>query len=76
VPERLPRVTGRDVLRALERAGWRRVHQVGSHVQLRHPIVPGRVTIPVHRGKTVRPELLKSILGQAGLTVDELRRFL
>ncbi len=76
MPARLPRVTGRDVMRALERAGWQRVHQVGSHVQLRHPTVSGRVTIPLHSGKTLRPELLKSILSQAGLTVDELQALL
>ncbi|MDP9372912.1 MAG: type II toxin-antitoxin system HicA family toxin [Chloroflexota bacterium] len=68
---RLPRVTGTEVLRALERAGWQRVHQVGSHIHLRHPQQPGRVTIPIHRGKTLKLNTLASILKQAGLTPAE-----
>jgi predicted RNA binding protein YcfA (HicA-like mRNA interferase family) len=73
---RLPRITGPELLRALERAGWRRVVQVGSHVQLRRPDGTGRVTIPVHAGKTVKQGTLNSILKQAGLTRDELANLL
>jgi predicted RNA binding protein YcfA (HicA-like mRNA interferase family) len=31
---RLPRITGVELLRALERAGWERASQSGSHVKL------------------------------------------
>jgi len=70
---RMPRVTGADVLRALRSLGWVVVTQRGSHVQLKHPDRPGRVTIPIHAGETIGPRLLGSILTQAGLSVDELR---
>jgi predicted RNA binding protein YcfA (HicA-like mRNA interferase family) len=70
---RLPRVTGADVLRALRSLGWVVVTQRGSHVQLKHPDRPGRVTIPIHAGETIGPRLLGSILTQAGLSVDEFR---
>jgi len=49
------------------------VAQRGSHVQLKHPNRGGRVTIPFHAGETIGPGLLRSILAQAGLTVDEFR---
>jgi predicted RNA binding protein YcfA (HicA-like mRNA interferase family) len=70
---RMPRVTGAQVLRALRSLGWIVVTQRGSHVQLKHPDRPGRVTIPIHAGETIGPRLLGSILAQARLTVEEFR---
>jgi len=69
----LPRCTGRQVVRALEKVGWVVVVQRGSHVQLKHPTRDGRVTVPVHVGETLGPGLLRSILSQARMTADELR---
>lgn len=69
---RAPRVTGRDIVRALTRRGWVVVVQRGSHAQLKHPTRGGRVTVPLHAGETIGPKLLRSILNQAGLTVEEL----
>ena len=76
MPERLPRVTGTDALRALRRAGWASSRQVGSHVQLRHALLPGRVTVPVHAGEVLHPKTLRSILAQARITVEEFRQLL
>jgi len=72
----LPRVTGRDLARALGKLGWIVVAQKGSHAQLKHPTRAGRVTIPLHAGETIGPGLLRSILSQAGVTVEELRTVL
>jgi predicted RNA binding protein YcfA (HicA-like mRNA interferase family) len=69
----LPRITGREVVRALGKLGWVIVTQKGSHCQLKHPSRGGRVTVPLHAGETIGPGLLRSILGQADITVDELR---
>ncbi|MBI3971690.1 MAG: type II toxin-antitoxin system HicA family toxin [Chloroflexi bacterium] len=74
--ERLPRVTRIEALRALRRGGWVQVTQVGSHVHLKHPSKPGRVTVPIHKGRTLSADLLSSILKQAGMTVDEFRSLL
>ena len=68
---RAPRVTGRDIVRALGRCGWVVVVQRGSHAQLKHPDRGGRVTVPLHAGETLGPKLLRAILHQAGLTMDE-----
>ena len=73
---RLPRVTARQVLRALRRDGWLAESSVGSHLQLTHPSKPGKVTVPLHAGEIVGPTLLKHIIAQAGLSADELRRLL
>ena len=40
-------------------------------MHLFHPVRPGRVTVPVHSGEIIKPSILKSILEQAGLTVEE-----
>lgn len=73
---RLPRVTSAELLRALRRDGWQERRSRGGHIQLIHPNKPGRVTVSAHPGDIVPPKTLTSILGQAGLTVDELRDLL
>lgn len=72
----MPRVTGPQVVRALQRAGWERAEQEGSHLQLRHPNRPGRVTVSMHRGAIVPLKTLGRILQQAGLTSAELKELL
>ena len=65
----LPTVSGADLVRALERAGFVRVSQRGSHVKVRH--ADGQAAIvPMHR--EVAPGTLRSILRQSCLTVAEL----
>lgn len=71
-----PVVTGREAIRALERAGLVFDRQRGSHVHLWHPQRRRTVTVPVHAGETLGPKTLKSILRQAGLTVEEFRELL
>lgn len=68
---RLPRLKGKEVVRILERIGFQVVRTHGSHVFLRHS--DGRVTtVPVHSGETVGPGLLRSILRDLELSVEDL----
>jgi predicted RNA binding protein YcfA (HicA-like mRNA interferase family) len=46
--------------------GWVRVASRGSHNQYKHPLKPGKVTIPNHSGDIPKP-IVDSILKQAGL---------
>ena len=73
---KLPRVAGREVVRALERAGFVFDRQRGSHVILIHPQTRRRVSIPMHAGRTVKLGTLKGILEDAGLSQDEFGRVL
>jgi len=57
----------RDVIKLVEANGWRHVATKGSHRQYKHPIKPGRVTVPGHPGDDLHPGTLKSVLTQAGL---------
>lgn len=72
---RLPRVTARQALAALERAGFNIVRTSGSHHHLSKRGHPGIVTVPLHGG-TLEAGLLRSILRQAGLTPEEFAKLL
>jgi predicted RNA binding protein YcfA (HicA-like mRNA interferase family) len=39
-------MNSRDIISALKADGWIQVAQKGSHVQFKHPVKPGRVTVP------------------------------
>jgi len=68
---RLPRLKGREIVRAMERIGFVAVRTRGSHVFLKH--ADGRVTtVPVHAGETVGPGLLRSILRDIDLSIEDL----
>lgn len=73
---RLPRVTGAELVRALQRAGFVLVDVNGSHHHLEKPGSASVVTVPVHAGRTILPKILTSILRQAGMTAEELRQHL
>ncbi len=67
----LPMLTGREVMAALERAGFVVVRQRGSHARLKHP--DGRVTtVPIHAGDDIGRGLLRKILRDAELSPEEL----
>jgi predicted RNA binding protein YcfA (HicA-like mRNA interferase family) len=57
----------REIIRRLERDGWRLVRTRRSHRQYKHPDKPGLVTVP-HPRRDFPIGTLRSILKQAGLT--------
>lgn len=61
-------MTVREILKVLFKDGWQVVEgrAKGSHIQLKHPIKKGKVTVPDHKGD-IPPGTLNSILKQAGL---------
>jgi predicted RNA binding protein YcfA (HicA-like mRNA interferase family) len=68
---RLPVVSGRQLVRALERTGYVVDRQKGSHVILRQTQPPfRRLTVPDH--KELAKGTLRAILREVGLTSDEL----
>jgi len=73
---RLPRTSGRGVLRALLRGGFQVSHVRGSHHYLRKPDGTGLVVIPVHGNHDLPAGTLRSILNQADMTVEQLNTLL
>ncbi len=65
----LPVVSGREVVKALEKIGYAFDRQRGSHMILRQQTPPQRrLTVPDH--KEVAKGTLRAIFRQAGLTVQ------
>jgi predicted RNA binding protein YcfA (HicA-like mRNA interferase family) len=72
---RLPILSGRELVQALEKTGYSVDRQKGSHIILRNAEPPfRRVTIPNH--KEVAKGTLRAILRQVGLTTEELEKLL
>ena len=60
-------LTVREVVRMLEREGWREIRAKGSHRHFKHADRPSLVTVPGNQGKELAPETLNAILKKAGL---------
>jgi len=72
---RLPRVTGQQVVAALQRAGFEIIRIKGSHHFLQH--TDGRCTVvPVHRGEVIRPGLMTKILRDCEINRNDLVKLL
>ncbi|MCM1541280.1 MAG: type II toxin-antitoxin system HicA family toxin [Blautia sp.] len=59
-------MTVREILKVLRKDGWYAVNQEGSHISLKYPIKPGKITVPNHKGD-LKAGTLNSIYRQAGL---------
>ena len=66
---KLPVISGKRVIKALEKIGYYVRDQAGSHIHLRHPI-KRPLTIPNH--KEIARGTLRAIIRDAELTVEEL----
>ena len=60
-------MTARERLKILRKDGWYDVDQEGSHLQLKHPTKPGKITVAIHGKKDIPLGTLNKILKQAGL---------
>jgi predicted RNA binding protein YcfA (HicA-like mRNA interferase family) len=68
---KLPLLSGREVLKALERLGFVEVHRKGSHVKMKH--ADGRkIVFPFH--DEVDRYTLKGALRDASIEVEEFLR--
>jgi len=55
------------IIKLIEDDCWQQVATRGSHRQYRHPVKPGRVTVPGKPSDELHPKTQASILRQAGL---------
>ena len=71
----LPVVSGREAARAFAKLGYQEDRQTGSHLILRHQDPPHRrLTVPDH--KEVAKGTLRSLIREAGLTVEQFQALL
>lgn len=71
---KLPRVSGRECLKALAKAGFYLKRQEGSHMILRRDDPFGQVVVPDH--KELDRGTLRAILRQAGVSVEDIVKWL
>jgi len=70
---RLPSLTPKEVVKALEKAGFTVVRVKGSHYQLKKGNL--LVTVPMHGGDLSKTTL-RSVLRQAKMRAEDLLEFL
>ena len=71
---KLPRLTGRELVKALQKEGFEITRQRGSHVQMTKYVGDKKLTfpVPVHAGKAIKQGTLKGILRKANVSVERL----
>lgn len=57
----------KKVIKIIQKDGWYKINQVGSHRQYKHPVKKGRVTIAGDENDDLHPKTLASIFDQASL---------
>lgn len=68
---KLPRISSREAIQALESLGFEQVRQTGSHIVMKKETQEGKIgcVVPVHR--ELKVGTLSGILKQAQVTVEE-----
>jgi len=66
---RLSNISGKQAVKAFSKVGWTQAGQVGSHLVMIKPGVRVNLSIPQH--KELGPGLLRALIRDSGLSVDE-----
>jgi len=72
---KLPVLKAKELVRVLNKIGFYKHHQVGSHAQFKHPD-GRRTTIPIHFGKDIPRGTFKEILNDIEISPEEFIKFL
>ena len=65
-------VSGKEMCKVMERAGWRLVRINSSHHIYQKDGFPRPVPVPVHGNRTLPLELQRAIMKEADLTENDL----
>jgi len=66
---KLPVISGKEAAKAFSTVGWHADRQVGSHLVMRKE--DSKVTLSIPQHKELKPGLLRKLIKNAGLTVEE-----
>ena len=70
-----PILKAQEVIKIAEKLGFVNTRRKGSHFFFRHP--DGRTTvIPVHSGRTIGLGLMRSILSDIKMSIEEFKKIL
>lgn len=73
---KLPVVSGKEIIKALAKNGFKVKGQRGSHVHLAKKCNERtlHVTVPVHGNEDINPSVLRSIIRQSGYTIEDFEK--
>lgn len=72
---KFPAVTSDEVIKVLQKIGFRFKRQSGSsHAIYYRDSDKRRTVVPVHKGKNLKRKTFKSILSDSNITVDEFNK--
>lgn len=66
---RLANISGKEAVKAFQKAGWQAAGQVGSHLVMVKSGVRANLSVPQHKELSIGT--LRALIRHAGLTVDE-----
>ena len=66
---RLANISGKEAAKAFEKADWKKIGQVGSHLVMVKPGVRANLSIPQYKELSVGT--LRALIRAAGMTVDD-----
>jgi predicted RNA binding protein YcfA (HicA-like mRNA interferase family) len=70
----LPRLSGRECITALQKAGFEIIRQSGSHIVVKRSTPFAQLVVPDH--KELDTGTLRAIIRQSGLSVDEFLKLI
>jgi len=71
---RLANISGKEAVKAFQKAGWKKIGQVGSQVVMIKEGVRANLSIPQHKELSIGT--LRALIRHSGLTVDEFLKLL
>lgn len=66
---RLGNISGKDAVKAFQKAGWQPIGQVGSHMVMVKADMRVNLSIPQHKELSIGT--LRALIRNAGLTIEE-----
>ena len=72
---KLPILKAKELIKILNRLGFFKFHQVDSHAQFKHSD-GRRITVPIHPSKEIGKKILRGIINDPDLTVEEFIKIL
>lgn len=71
---RLGNISGKEAVKAFQKAGWQPIGRVGSHVVMVKPGIRVNLSIPQHKELSIGA--LRALIKNAGLTVEQFLKLL
>jgi predicted RNA binding protein YcfA (HicA-like mRNA interferase family) len=66
---KLPIIKAKQLIRALEKLGFFKHHQIGSHAQFKH-LDGRRITVPIHQGRDLKKKFIKGIINDLEINLE------